>query len=89
MCKLWLPEDTSTLFSVRKQATRDCFGYASTSSFCLTEGTVGAIAYVTVEGLKQLLKLSQQCHLKQTVCLIRSTNSRNYRFANLKVNLEV
>ncbi|TMW43967.1 hypothetical protein DOY81_010949, partial [Sarcophaga bullata] len=61
MCKLWLPEDTSTLFSVRKQATRDCFGYASTASFCLTEGTVGAIGYVTVEGLKQLLKLSQQC----------------------------
>ncbi|KAM7341942.1 POP1 ribonuclease P/MRP subunit [Cochliomyia hominivorax] len=89
MCNLWLPEDMTTLFSVRKQGTRDCFGYASISGFCLTEGTVGAIAYVTVEGLKQLLKLCQQCHLKQTVCLIRSTNSRNYRFARLQINLDV
>lgn len=89
MCKLWLPEDTETLFSVRKQGTRDCFGYMSAGHFCLTEGTVGGIAYVTVEGLRQLLKLCQQCHLKQPKCLIRPTNSRNYRFAAFSVNVNV
>lgn len=89
MCNLWLPQDFSTLFSIRKQGTRDCFGYASSAGFCLTEGTVGAIAYVTAEGLKQLLKLCQQCHLKQPVCLIRSPNSRNYRFARILINLNV
>ncbi|XP_037824147.1 ribonucleases P/MRP protein subunit POP1 [Lucilia sericata] len=89
MCQLWLPQDTSTLFSVRKQGTRECFGYCSISNFCLTEGTVGATAYITVEGLKHLLKLCQQCHLKQPVCLVRSANSRNYRFAQFQINLDV
>lgn len=89
MCKLWLPENTDTLYSVRKQGTRDCFGYMTTAHFCLTEGNVGGVGYVTVEGLRDLLKLCQQCHLKQPQCLIRSTNSRNYRFAVLKINMNV
>ncbi|XP_075167124.1 POP1 ribonuclease P/MRP subunit isoform X2 [Haematobia irritans] len=89
MCKLWLPEDTETLFSVRKQGTRDCFGYITTAHFCLTEGIVGGVGYVTLEGLRQLLKLCQQCHVKQPQCLIRSPNSRNYRFAAFKVNINV
>ncbi|XP_061402542.1 ribonucleases P/MRP protein subunit POP1 [Musca vetustissima] len=89
MCKLWLPENTETLYSVRKQGTRDCFGYMTTAHFCLTEGNVGGIGYVTVEGLRELLKLCQQCHIKQPQCLIRSTNSRNYRFAAIQVNVNV
>uniref|UniRef100_A0A1I8P5Q2 Uncharacterized protein n=2 Tax=Stomoxys calcitrans TaxID=35570 RepID=A0A1I8P5Q2_STOCA len=89
MCKLWLPEDTETLFSVRKQGTRDCFGYITSAHFCLTEGNVGGIGYVTVEGLRQLLKLCQQCRVKQPQCLIRSTNSRNYRLAAFQVNVNV
>lgn len=89
MCKLWLPENTDTLYSVRKQGTRDCFGYMTTAHFCLTEGNVGGVGYVTVEGLRELLKLCQQCRLKQPQCLIRSTNSRNYRFAVLKINMNV
>lgn len=89
MCNLWLPQNFATLLSIRKQGTRECFGYASSSSFCLTEGTVGAVAYVTVEGLKQLIKICQQCHFKQPLCLIRSTNSRSYRFAKIQINLNV
>ncbi|KAL9915465.1 POP1 ribonuclease P/MRP subunit [Glossina fuscipes fuscipes] len=89
MCELWLPEDTSTLYTVRKQGCRDVFGYLTSVNFCLSEGTVGGIGYVTAEGLKSLLKLCQKCHLKEPMCLVRPNNSRHYRFATFKVNLDV
>uniref|UniRef100_A0A1A9WK02 Uncharacterized protein n=1 Tax=Glossina brevipalpis TaxID=37001 RepID=A0A1A9WK02_9MUSC len=89
MCELWLPEDVSTLFTVRKQGCRDVFGYLTSANFCLSEGIVGGVGYVTADGLKQLLKLCQQCRLKEPMCLIRPTNSRHYRFATFKVNLDV
>ena len=89
MSKLWLPEDCSTHLSVRKQGTRDVFGYISSAHFSYTEACVSGVGYVTVEGLKQLIKSCQQVKLKQLMCLVRGTTTRHYRFASFKVNTEV
>ncbi|XP_011188370.2 ribonucleases P/MRP protein subunit POP1 [Zeugodacus cucurbitae] len=89
MCKLWLPEDLSTLYTVRKQCQREVFGYATTAHFSYTEATVCAVGYVTPAGLKQLLTLCAQCNVRQPMCLMRNPRSRHYRFASFKLNLDV
>ncbi|XP_018801055.1 PREDICTED: ribonucleases P/MRP protein subunit POP1 [Bactrocera latifrons] len=89
MCKLWLPEDFATLYTVRKQCQREVFGYATTAHFSYTEATVCAVGYVTPAGLQQLLTLCRQCNVRQPMCLMRSPKSRHYRFACFKLHLDV
>ncbi|XP_036326858.1 ribonucleases P/MRP protein subunit POP1, partial [Rhagoletis pomonella] len=89
MCKLWLPEDHTTLYSVRKQCQREVFGYATTAHFSYTEATVCAVGYVTPAGLKQLLALCCQTNVRQPMCLLRNPKSRHYRFACFKLHLDV
>ncbi|XP_067613015.1 ribonucleases P/MRP protein subunit POP1 isoform X2 [Eurosta solidaginis] len=89
MCKLWLPEDHSTLYSVRKQCQREVFGYAPNAHFSYTEATVCAVGYVTPTGLKELLTLCRQMNVRQPMCLMRSPKSRHYRFTCFKLNLDV
>ncbi|XP_030380976.1 ribonucleases P/MRP protein subunit POP1 [Scaptodrosophila lebanonensis] len=86
MCRLWLPmEPAATTNSVRRQCTREVFGYVTSASFSFTEATVCAVGYVTAGGLRQLLSDGQQSPL----CLVRDPDSRDYRFSSLKVNLDV
>lgn len=88
MSELWLPETKiNTLYSVRKQCSREVFGYITNSNFSYIEATVGGVGYVTIEGLRQLLDVCRVAHIKRPMCLVRSTNSRHYRFASFKLNI--
>ncbi|CAD7005671.1 ribonucleases P/MRP protein subunit POP1 [Ceratitis capitata] len=89
MCKLWLPEDVATLYSVRKQCQREVFGYATNAHFSYTEATVCAVGYVTPAGLRQLLTLCSNANVRQPMCLMRNPKSRHYRFACFKLHLDV
>ncbi|KAH8269828.1 hypothetical protein KR026_003242 [Drosophila bipectinata] len=95
MCRLWLPNDpTETRDSVRRQCSREVFGYVSSAGFSFTEATVCAVGYVTPGGLQQLLQdLPQTTNKNQgrqpLMCLLRDPDSRDYRWASFQVNLDV
>ncbi|EDV34381.1 uncharacterized protein Dana_GF20996 [Drosophila ananassae] len=95
MCRLWLPNDSSeTRDSVRRQCSREVFGYVSSAGFSFTEATVCAVGYVTPGGLQKLLQdVPQSTNRNQTrqplMCLLRDPDSRDYRWASFQVNLDV
>ncbi|XP_053687463.1 ribonucleases P/MRP protein subunit POP1 [Sabethes cyaneus] len=83
MKELWLP---SVPASIRNQCSRECIGYVTQSSFSLTEGKVTAVGYIGSRGLEKLFKVCTKGSFK---VLIRGTKTRCYRFATLKVRLEL
>ncbi|XP_068139719.1 ribonucleases P/MRP protein subunit POP1 [Drosophila tropicalis] len=94
MCRLWLPTDpTETQQSVRRQSSRQVFGYVSKAAFSYTEAKVCAVGYVTINGLRELCLQSkdkpQAKNSSQLLCLVRDANSRDYRWASFKINLNV
>lgn len=80
MCELWLP---STPKSIRQQCSREVFGYLTQSQFMFHEAKVSGIGYITVNGLRKLLKLKDGRRPNQV--LVRDPNSLNYRFATITV----
>ncbi|XP_037933548.1 ribonucleases P/MRP protein subunit POP1 [Teleopsis dalmanni] len=88
MCRLWLAENIHSSYSVRRQCTREVFGYITNSSFSYTEATVCAIGYIVPNGLRLLLELCKKNGLKNPMCLVRGTDTRHYRFATMKINTE-
>ncbi|KAH8420094.1 hypothetical protein KR009_005779 [Drosophila setifemur] len=94
MCRLWLPtEPAETRDSVRRQCSREVFGYVSTAGFSFTEASVCAVGYLTSAGLQQLIgelprpKGNQK--RQPLLCLVRDPDSRDYRWASFQVNLNV
>ncbi|KAL5293069.1 POP1 family protein [Megaselia abdita] len=83
MCDLWVPRSPS---SIRNQCSREVFGYVTQSSFCLSEGRVTAVGYVTPQGLNKIMKDKRN---PEMLLLVRGTNTRHYRFAKFKVNIDV
>ncbi|XP_002036899.2 ribonucleases P/MRP protein subunit POP1 [Drosophila sechellia] len=94
MCRLWLPTDPAEMRdSVRRQCSRQVFGYVSTAGFSFTEALVCAVGYVTPAGLQQLIEElpKPKGNRKQSplMCLVRDADSRDYRWASFQVNLNV
>lgn len=94
MCSLWLPtEPSETHDSVRRQCSREVFGYVSCAGFSFVEAAVCGVGYVTANGLRQLLaarKADTAGRSRQLLlCLLRNANSRDYRFARLQINLNL
>ncbi|XP_002133798.2 ribonucleases P/MRP protein subunit POP1 [Drosophila pseudoobscura] len=92
MCRLWLPTDPAeTSDSVRRQCSREVFGYVTTAGFSFTEATVCAVGYVTPGGLQHLLSNLKDSKGRQLqpMCLVRDPDSRDYRWATVQVNLNV
>ncbi|XP_017035289.1 ribonucleases P/MRP protein subunit POP1 [Drosophila kikkawai] len=92
MCRLWLPTDPAELRdSVRRQCSREVFGYVRSAGFSFTEASVCAVGYVTAAGLQQLL--SELPHGRggksPLMCLVRDPDSRDYRWASFQLNLNV
>ena len=73
MCEMWLP---TTFETVRRQCSRETFGYCTTSDFSFVDATCSGTGYVTLAGL---LKNNSRD------VLIRDTKSRQYRSAKLSV----
>ncbi|KAH8374192.1 hypothetical protein KR200_004455 [Drosophila serrata] len=93
MCRLWLPTDTSEMRdSVRRQCSREVFGYVRSAGFSLTEASVCAVGYVTAAGLQELIReLPPAKGGKPTplMCLVRDPDRRDYRWASFQLNLNV
>lgn len=80
MCQLWLP---SQPHSVRNQCSREVFGYLTLSQFSLHAGKVNGVGYVTVNGLRKLVKTNRSGKANQV--LVRDPNTSNYRLATLSI----
>lgn len=80
MCQLWL---SSTPPTIRNQCTREVFGYLSLGQFSLHAGKVNGVGYVTMNGLRQLLKTNYGGKMNQV--LVRDPNNANYRLATLSI----
>ncbi|XP_037724012.1 ribonucleases P/MRP protein subunit POP1 [Drosophila subpulchrella] len=94
MCQLWLPTHPAEMRdSVRRQCSRQVFGYVSSAGFSFTEALVCAVGYVTPAGLQKLVGELPNCrgHQKQPplMCLLRDPDSRDYRWASFQINLNV
>ncbi|XP_031630008.1 ribonucleases P/MRP protein subunit POP1 [Contarinia nasturtii] len=82
MCELWLP---SAPKAIRKQCTRDVFGYLTQCQFMFHEAKVSGVGYVTVNGIRELAKLGVNQKRKLNQVLVRDPNSSIYRFATLSI----
>ncbi|XP_016949613.1 ribonucleases P/MRP protein subunit POP1 [Drosophila biarmipes] len=94
MRQLWLPTDPAEMRdSVRRQCSRQVFGYVSSAGFSFTEALACAVGYVSPAGLQQLVAElpSPRGRRKQPplMCLLRDPDSRDYRWANIQINLNV
>lgn len=56
MRELWLPAAPAQ--SVRRQCSREVLGYVTQANFSLSEATVAAVGYVTLEGLRRLVQVA-------------------------------
>ncbi|KAI8033962.1 hypothetical protein M5D96_013294 [Drosophila gunungcola] len=91
MCRLWLPTDPAEMRgSVRRQCSRQVFGYVSSAGFSFTEALACAVGYVTTGGLQQLIgELQAPSSKGPLMCLVRDPDSRDYRWASFQINLNV
>lgn len=80
MCQLWLPKAPKT---IRHQCTREVFGYLTQCQFMFHEAKVGGIGYVTVNGIRKLVKSNMGRKLNQV--LVRDPSSLNYHLATLSI----
>jgi ribonuclease P/MRP protein subunit POP1 len=82
MCNLWLPGQPA---SVRRQCSREVFGYVSKGDFCFNEGKCTGIGYVAGGALEKLLKI---CTKGKVHVLVREADSQVYRFASISVRVD-
>ena len=82
MCEMWLPKNPAT---VRRQCSRDVFGYLCASRFNLGEGKVCGIGYVTRDGLESLLNVFQKFKGLKPFVLVRANNNKCYHSAIINV----
>lgn len=78
MCNLWIPENPKT---IKNQCSRLVIGYITDSGFTYTEAKSCGIGYIVAPALKPLMGISG----KKTLLLLRNTNTRNYRFGEIKI----
>lgn len=76
MRHLWLPEPTS----IRYSCSREVMGFVTNGGFSFSLGHSCAIGYVTLGSLPTLF--ASKCKNK---VLIRNTNCRKYRLAELEI----
>ena len=81
MRELWLPTEIET---VRNQCAREVIGYVTQGDFSFSEATGAAVGYVTLIGFKKLIEVCDKSKNNRKV-LVRSADTRNYRFATFKV----
>lgn len=86
MRELWLPEQPT---SIRHQCGREVLGYVTQGDFSFSEATVAGVGYIAFNGLRKLVDVCTK--MKGTGAgecrvLVRSTNTRQYRFATLKIH---
>lgn len=81
MRELWLP---TTQKYIRKQCSRDVFGYLTQCQFDFIAANVTGIGYVTSRGLEALGKIKSNRKYCNKV-LIRDPNSLHYRFATIQI----
>ncbi|KAH8414928.1 hypothetical protein KR215_011034 [Drosophila sulfurigaster] len=92
MCRLWLPtEPAETRDSVRRQCSREVFGYVTTAGFSYSQAKVCGVGYVVAAGLRQLLaeRVDRGNGGKTLLCLVRDADSLVYRFARLEISESV
>lgn len=102
MSGLWLPTDPAeTRDSVRRQCSREVFGYVSSAGFSFIEAKVCGVGYITPAGLRKLLANGRNKESRNgcgkgsgnrsqlPLCLVRDADSRDYRFARYQVNCNV
>lgn len=81
--ELWLPENPA---SVRNQCSREVLGFVTFSNFSFIEAKVTGTGYIAFNSLAKLIKICSKT--KQSVrVMVRSTNSRQYRLAKVKVKV--
>lgn len=83
MRELWLPENP---VSVRGQCSREVIGFVTFSNFSFIEATVTGTGYVALNSLPKLIKSCSKSKGNVRL-LVRSTNSRQYRLAKVKVKV--
>lgn len=81
--ELWLPESPS---SVRNQCSREVLGFVTFSNFSFIEAKVTGTGYVALNSLAKLFKNCGKAKGNVRV-MVRSTNSRQYRLAKVKVKV--
>lgn len=81
--ELWLPEHPA---SVRNQCSRDVLGFVTFTNFSFIEAKVTGTGYVALNSLAKLIKNCGKTKGNIRV-LVRSTNSRQYRLAKVKVKV--
>ncbi|KAJ6626435.1 Ribonucleases P/MRP protein subunit POP1 [Pseudolycoriella hygida] len=83
MRELWLPENPTT---VRNQCSREVIGFVTFSNFSFIEAKVTGIGYIALNSLEKLVKNCGKSKGNVRV-MVRSTNSRQYRLAKVKVKV--
>jgi hypothetical protein len=83
MRELWLPENPGT---VRNQCSREVLGFVTFSNFSFIEAKVTGTGYITFNSLAKLIKNCGKSKGNVSV-MVRSTNSRQYRLAKVKVRV--
>ncbi|KAG4068493.1 hypothetical protein HA402_004834 [Bradysia odoriphaga] len=83
MRELWLPENPK---SVRNQCSREVLGFVTFSNFSFIEAKVTGTGYIALNSLPKLLKSCGKVKGNVRV-MVRSTNSRQYRLAKVKVKV--
>lgn len=82
MSEMWLPSQPT---NIRRQCTREVFGYLTQAHFSFIKAKVAGIGYATVNGIRSLLKNTAKAGPVKV--LVRDPNSANYRKATLKIRL--
>lgn len=83
MRELWLAEKPT---SVRNQCSREVLGFVTFSNFSFIEAKVTGTGYIALNSLSKLLKNCGKVKGNVRV-MVRSTNSRQYRLAKVKVKV--
>jgi ribonuclease P/MRP protein subunit POP1 len=86
MCELWLPECPPT---VRRQCSKQVFGYLTKSRFTFSNGKVCGVGYITKDGFVELQRTFSKFKGLQPFVLTRSITSRFYQRANLKIRCNI
>lgn len=76
MRQLWLPKPTT----IRKSCSREVIGFVKSGGFSYLEGKSTGIGYIVSGSINFLLSLQHKNKV-----LVRNTNSKNYRFAQLEI----
>lgn len=82
MCELWLPISPKT---IRRQCSREVFGYLTQCQFMFHEAKVCGIGYATVNGIRKLSKMIKPIGQRSKNVLVRDPNSLIYRLASISI----